>query len=48
MDNIIKFIYGQRPISKYDQFIEELNQSFDFARYLEAAEQQLKAQGYTS
>lgn len=47
-DNIIKFIYGQRPISEYDQFIEELNKTFDFARYLESAEQQLIEQGYIS
>lgn len=45
-DNMISFIYGQRPIDEYDQFIEELNTSFQFNTYLESARQQLQEKGY--
>lgn len=45
-ENMIKFIYGQRPISEYGQFIEELNNQFRFDEYLEIAAQQLEEKGY--
>ncbi len=45
-ENIIGFIFGTRPISEYDQFIEELNTSFGFGEYMKIAEEQLKEQGY--
>lgn len=45
-ENMTAFIFGTRPISEYDQFIEELNASFGFDEYMKAAEEQLRAQGY--
>ena len=45
-ENMTAFIFGTRPISEYDQFIEELNTSFGFDEYMKMAEEQLRAQGY--
>lgn len=45
-DNMIKFIYGKRPIKEYDQFIKELNTSYQFKDYMKSAEKQLKEKGY--
>lgn len=45
-ENMTAFIFGMRPISEYDQFIEELNTSFGFDEYMKTAEEQLRAQGY--
>lgn len=44
-ENILSFIYGTRDISEYDQFIEELNNSFGFNEFMESAEEQLKERG---
>ncbi len=45
-ENMIAFIFGTRPISEYDQFLEELRTTFEFDRYMESAEEQLREQGY--
>ncbi|WZL77388.1 extracellular solute-binding protein [Eubacteriales bacterium mix99] len=45
-DNMIKFIYGKRPINEYDDFIKELSDSFQFDEYLKAAQTQLKEKEY--
>lgn len=43
---LIAFIYGQRPIDEYDDFIGELNSIYGFDKYMEAADEQLRAAGY--
>ncbi len=45
-DNMIKFIYGKRPINEYDDFIKELSDSFQLDEYLKAAQTQLKEKEY--
>jgi putative aldouronate transport system substrate-binding protein len=45
-DNMIKFIYGERPISEYDDFLKELDNNFGFSEYLESAAAQIKEQGF--
>ena len=43
---LLEFIYGERPIEEYDDFIQELNDSYFFNDYMEAAALQLAAYGY--
>ena len=43
---MFKFIYGKRPLSEYDTFLQTLETEFNYGLYLEAAEQQLKEQGF--
>lgn len=45
-DNMIKFIYGQRSIDEYDQFLSELDNSFQFQSYLESAKTQIAEKGF--
>ena len=45
-DNMISFIFGQRPLEEYDQFLEELNKSFSFDEYMDEARRQLREKGY--
>jgi putative aldouronate transport system substrate-binding protein len=45
-DNMIKFVYGERPVDEYDNFIQELKDSFQFDEYMEAAKSQMKEKGY--
>ena len=45
-DNMISFIFGQRPLEEYDQFLEELNKSFSFDEYMDEARRQLQEKGY--
>lgn len=42
---MLAFIKGERPISEYDAFLEELNNSYDFGTYMEIATEQLIEQG---
>lgn len=44
-EEILKFMYGNRDLSEYDDFIKTLNTTFDYTTYKEAAETQLKALG---
>lgn len=43
---LIAFIYGQRPISEYDDFLKELETTYGFSKYMQACENQLRAAGY--
>lgn len=45
-DNMIKFIYGKRSIGEYNQFLKELDSSFQFQNYMSQAQQQIKEKGY--
>ncbi len=43
---LIGFIDGTRPLEEYDAFLEELNTTYNYQAYMQAAEQQLDALGY--
>ncbi|MEK3719033.1 extracellular solute-binding protein [Paenibacillus sp. FSL H8-0034] len=43
-DELIKFIFGKRPISEYDQFLAALKQNFKYDAYMEHAAALLKEQ----
>ncbi|MGI5948315.1 MAG: hypothetical protein ACOX8K_13125 [Lachnospiraceae bacterium] len=45
-EEMTKFIYGQRDIEEYDQFLKELDNMFGFSDFMKVAEEQLGAQGY--
>ncbi|XID92668.1 extracellular solute-binding protein [Paenibacillaceae bacterium WGS1546] len=45
MEELIKFIYGKRPLTEYGQFLETLNTTFNYQSYLDSAEEQLKERG---
>ncbi|HML48884.1 MAG TPA: ABC transporter substrate-binding protein, partial [Clostridia bacterium] len=36
-EELLKFAYGHRPLSEYDQFVETLNNTFGFAAYCDQA-----------
>jgi putative aldouronate transport system substrate-binding protein len=42
---MFKFIYGRRPLSEYDMFLQTLETDFSYGLYRKAAEEQLKEQG---
>jgi putative aldouronate transport system substrate-binding protein len=42
---IVKFLYGQRPISQYNDFINTLNTLYNFKAYMDAAQAQLTQVG---
>jgi len=44
-EELYKFIYGKRPLSEYDKFIDTLETTFKYKQYMESAESQLKEQG---
>ncbi|MFD0715826.1 extracellular solute-binding protein [Paenibacillus sp. GCM10027626] len=44
-EEIAKFIYGKRPISEYDDFVEKLKGTFKYQLMLDSAEKQLKDLG---
>lgn len=45
-EEMTKFIYGQRPIKEYDKFLDELESTFGFSKYMKVAKEQLKEQGF--
>ena len=46
-DNLTAFIYGERPIDEYEDFLQELEDLFQFESvYMESAKQQLQESGY--
>lgn len=44
-EQMINFIKGARPLSEYDAFLEELNTTFNYQTYRDAAQQQLTELG---
>jgi hypothetical protein len=44
-EQLINFIKGTRPLDEYDAFLQELDTTFNYQAYREAAEQQLKELG---
>jgi putative aldouronate transport system substrate-binding protein len=40
-EEIIKFIYGNRPLEEYDAFLETLESTFNYKVYLDAATEQI-------
>ncbi|GHT60338.1 lipoprotein LipO [Spirochaetia bacterium] len=45
-DEIIKFIYGRRPIADYPRFLTELENQFKISVYMKAYEEQAKSFGF--
>ncbi|KIL40602.1 hypothetical protein SD70_12770 [Gordoniibacillus kamchatkensis] len=45
-EEIVKFMYGKRPLAEYSQFIDTLNKTYQLPLYLQEAEKSLKAAGY--
>lgn len=44
-EETLKFVYGQRPLSEYDDYVNTLNTTFGYNKYKAAATSQLKALG---
>lgn len=44
-EETIKFMFGKRPISEYDKYVETLNSTFGYAKFMASAEKQLKEKG---
>lgn len=44
-EELWKFVYGKRSLDTYDDFVKQLESTFKYKSYVEAAEQQLKEQG---
>jgi putative aldouronate transport system substrate-binding protein len=44
-EELVKFVYGKRPISEYSDFLKTLEGTFKYKQYTEAAEKQIKEQG---
>lgn len=44
-EQIVKFMYGQQPISDYPKFISTLESQFNYKAYVSSAEKQLKELG---
>lgn len=45
-EELIKFIYGRRPIEEYDDFVETLKGLYNYQSYLDLAEETTRALGY--
>ncbi|TBL78675.1 extracellular solute-binding protein [Paenibacillus thalictri] len=45
-EEVIKFMYGKRPISEYGQFIDTLNKTYQLPLYMQEADKALKSLGY--
>lgn len=46
-DELIKFVYGRRPLSEYDAFLKELEDNFKYSTYLDSCSEQAKSLGFT-
>ncbi|MEK3888346.1 extracellular solute-binding protein [Bacillus sp. FSL K6-3431] len=44
-EETVKFLYGNRSLDEYDDFLETLNTTFNYETYTNSAEEQLKALG---
>lgn len=44
-EETIKFMFGKRPISEYDDFVKTLETTFQFQTFMTSAEKQLKEKG---
>ncbi len=44
-EEFVKFIYGRRPLTEYDKFLNTLETTFNYKAYLEKAEKDLKETG---
>ncbi|GAA3404224.1 extracellular solute-binding protein [Paenibacillus hodogayensis] len=44
-EEMVKFIFGKRPLSEYPAFLKTLEETFKYKLYTESAEKQLKEQG---
>ncbi|NGP44599.1 extracellular solute-binding protein [Bacillaceae bacterium SIJ1] len=45
-EEIIKFVYGKRPLDEYEDFIETLETTMNYRLYIEAAHEQLAELGF--
>lgn len=45
-EELIKFIYGRRPLNEYDAFLKELDEDFNYNEYIEICNEQLKELGF--
>lgn len=45
-EEFTKFIYGTRPISEYDDFLNTMENTMNYKLYVDSATEQLKALGY--
>ncbi|MCU6792543.1 extracellular solute-binding protein [Paenibacillus sp. WQ 127069] len=45
-EEVIKFMYGKRPIAEYVQFVDTMNKTYQLPLYLQEADKALKALGY--
>lgn len=45
-EEFTKFVYGQRPISEYDDFLKTMETTMNYKLYVESATEQLQALGY--
>lgn len=45
-EELLKFVYGRRPIDEYDAFLKELDEDFNYKEYLEICKEQLKELGF--
>lgn len=45
-EELIKFIYGRRPIEEYDEFVKTLKEVYSYQSYLDAAGETLQSMGY--
>jgi len=44
-EELVKFIYGKRPLEEYPKFLETLSSTFKYDTFLAEAEKQIKDQG---
>ena len=44
-EELVKFIYGKRPLSEYGDFLKTLETTFKYKQYVDEAEKQIKEQG---
>ncbi|RAV23364.1 ABC transporter substrate-binding protein [Paenibacillus contaminans] len=44
-EELVKFVYGKRPLSEYPAFLKTLEETFKYKLYVDSAEKQLKEQG---
>ena len=45
-EELIKFIYGRRPIEEYDDFVEALKNLYNYQSYLDFAEETVRTLGF--
>ena len=45
-EEMIKFIYGERPLTEWDSYVETLNNTYQLSDYMEKAISDLTVKGY--